>query len=351
MKRMKRTCIPVLGMAIFFASCAPESKSQLELIVDEDKKQVEITIDGSLFTAYRFGSELEKPILYPVMAHGGIVITRGYPIETRAKERIDHPHHMGASFTFGDVNGFDFWGNSSAIPGERKEHYGRILHREILQADVKRGKGVLEVKMDWVAPDTEQAEKILEEQTTFIFQSNESVRIIDRITRLTAVSKEVSFTDNKEGMLAIRVDRAFEHPSDSPLRLSDATGHPSEVEVIDNEGVTGWYTNSNGVEGIDVWGKRAEWVKLTGTKEGVNCSIVCWIILKIQSYPSCWHARGYGLFSINNMGRTIFNSDLEPFKLVLEKGETVVFRHRLVIADKDLSNSEIEDLRSGFIQE
>ena len=136
---MKRTCIPLLGIAILFASCAPESKSQLELIVDEDKKQVEITIDGSLFTAYRFGSELEKPILYPAVAHGGTVITRGYPIET------------GAWFTFGDVNGFDFWGNSSAIPGERKEHYGRILHREILQADVKRGKGVLEVKMDWVA--------------------------------------------------------------------------------------------------------------------------------------------------------------------------------------------------------
>jgi len=52
---MKRTCIPLLGMTIFFASCAPESKSQFEFIVDEDKKQVEINIDGSLFSAYRFG--------------------------------------------------------------------------------------------------------------------------------------------------------------------------------------------------------------------------------------------------------------------------------------------------------
>jgi len=152
-------------------------------------------------------------------------------------------------------------------------------------------------------------------------------------------------------MLAIRVDRAFEHPSDSPLRLSDATDHLSEVEVVDNEGVTGWYTTSNGVEGIDVWGKRAEWVKLTGTKEGVDCSIVLLDHPNNPSYPSCWHARGYGLSSINNMGCKVFNSDLEPFKLVLGKGETVVFRHRLVIADKDLSNFEIEDLKSGFIQE
>lgn len=38
----------------------------------------------------------------------GKVITRGYPMNPRPFERMDHPHHVGLWFNFGDVNGLDF---------------------------------------------------------------------------------------------------------------------------------------------------------------------------------------------------------------------------------------------------
>lgn len=339
-----------LGLALF--SCSSVKKnSEVELHVDEDHHRVEVFMDGEMFTAYLFDKDLEKPVLYPVLAPGGEPVTRGYPLEPRIKERVDHLHHVGLWFNFGDVNGFDFWNNSDAVPPVKKGHFGRIVHREISGARVEGHLGFLEVKMDWIAPDTEQAEKILEEHTTYVFQGLDRVRIVDRITQLTAVNGDVVFTDNKEGMLAIRTARAFEHPSTTPVILTGPEGIPLEEPVQDNEGVTGWYRNSNGDEGPDAWGKNARWVKLGAVIEEQPYSIVIFDHPSNTNYPSCWHARGYGLFSVNNLGRNAYNKVLEPFEFILHEGEMLEFRHRILVASSDLSDQEIVVMEEDFISD
>jgi len=310
--------------------------------------RVEVYVDSMLFTAYRYESSLEKPVLFPVHAPDGTAVTRGYPLDPGKKERVDHPHHVGFWFNYGDVNGYDFWNNSSAVPDERKGAYGRIIHRAVVQVEARGSKGTLKVQADWMAPDNDQAEKLLEETTTFIFSSRRGKWIIDRITKLTAVSEHVVFTDNKEGMLAIRVDRAFEHPSQSPVILTDAKGISSGEAVVDNEGVTGWYTNSEGDEGLDAWGKNARWVRLTGTKAGSEYTLILMDHPQNINYPSCWHARGYGLFSVNNLGRNVYNRKLDKYELVLQKGDSLVFSHRLVVATGQLSTGEVEDAFRDF---
>jgi len=316
--------------------------------VQESMNRVEVYMNESLFTAYRFEPALEKPVLFPLHAPDGTVLTRGYPIAPRMKERVDHPHQVGLWFNFGDVNGYDFWNNSLAVPEERKAAYGRIIHWSIEQLEAAGTQGVLKVKMDWVAPDNEQAEKLLEESTTFFFKAENGAWMVDRITLLTAVKDSVIFTDNKEGMLALRVDRAFEHPSDNPVVLSDASGKSYELAVMDNEGVTGWYQNSEGDEGLDTWGKNARWVTLTGTKDSSDCTLILMDHPKNINFPSCWHARGYGLFSVNNMGRQVFNRKLDKFQLVLKKGESLTFRHRFVVANGKLTKEEVEALYGDF---
>jgi hypothetical protein len=327
-----------------------QDRQKVQLVPLEEQQGIEVYMDGELFTVYRYDKELEKAILYPVFAPGGLVLTRGYPLETRAKERIDHPHHVGLWFNFGDVNGMDFWNNSRAVPLERKKNYGRIVHRHILKAESGK-KGLLEVELDWMAPDNEASEKVLAEHTTHIFQVREDIFMLDRHTRLTAAADQVVLTDNKEGMLAIRVDRAFEHPSESPVLLSDESGRPAEQKVVDNEGVTGWYLNSEGDEGSEAWGKNARWVSLSGVKDGQSCTMVLMDHPGNLNYPACWHARGYGLFSINNLGRKVYNKKLERFQLVLKKGESLTFRHRFVSARGKLNNKQIEELFEDFLTE
>jgi len=331
---MKKQLLLVLLCFCVASSVQSQKSDPVYLKVQEDKDRVEVFMDGELFTVYRFEESLEKPVLYPIHAPDGTIVTRGFPIAARAGERVDHPHHVGLWFNFGDVNGFDFWNNSYAVPKERKEDYGRIIHREIEQAESKGGKGYLKVKMDWVAPDAEHYENLLRENTWYIFSVIEGSRVVDRITSLTAMATKVVFTDNKEGMFAIRVDRAFELPEDS-----------------DNEGVTGWYLNSEGDEGPDAWGKNARWVRLSGTKEGSTCSLIMMDHPQNVSYPACWHARGYGLFSVNNLGRRVYNREHEKFQLVLKKGDTLTLRHRFVVATGKTPRQEVEALFEDFISE
>lgn len=337
-------------ISLLASGALAQDREKVQLVPQEEKQSIEVYMAGELFTVYRYDKELEKAILYPVLAPGGIVLNRGYPLETRAKERIDHPHHVGLWFNFGDVNGMDFWNNSRAVPSERKKHYGRIVHRHILKAESGK-KGVLEVELDWMAPDNESSEKVLAENATYIFQVREDIFMLDRHTRLTAAADQVVLTDNKEGMLAIRVDRAFEHPSENPVLLSDESGQPAGQKLVDNEGVTGWYLNSEGDEGPEAWGKNARWVSLSGVKDGQSCTMVLMDHPGNLNYPSCWHARGYGLFSINNLGRKVYNKKLERFQLVLKKGESLTFRHRFVSARGKLNDKQIEELFEDFLTE
>ena len=98
----------------------------------------------------------------------GTPVTRGFPLQTRARERVDHPHHVGLWFNYGDVNGFDFWNNSEAIDPAKRDKYGSIVHREVVKTGSGDDQGELEVVMDWVNPE---GETLITEQTRFVFHA------------------------------------------------------------------------------------------------------------------------------------------------------------------------------------
>ncbi|MFC2115795.1 PmoA family protein [Bacteroidota bacterium] len=328
-----------------------ESETPLKkgvILVDyREKQKVDVYIDGDVFTSYIYPSDMKKPVLYPVRTAKGTAITRGFPIEPREGERVDHPHHSGIWLNFGDVNGFDFWNNSSAIPEEERGGYGRILHRGVKRAESREDFGVLEIAADWQVPGEEGAwQTILQEKTIFEFSGDLNSRTIDRITQLTAQGNDVVFTDNKEGMFAIRVARELEHPSESPQIFTDANGIPTEVKVLNNEGINGHYLNSEGVEGKDAWGKRARWTNLSSNIGEEDISVAIFDHPGNIGYPSYWHARDYGLFSINNLGAKVFDENSESMVVKLTPGESIVFRHRMYINSG--SHASVEQLESVF---
>ena len=344
---------PVFILLLCFSACKSTPKSNSDqadegtkkgivLVHSEADRKVDVFIDGEKLTSYMYPEGMEKPFLYPVYTSAGTVVTRGYPIEPREGERVDHPHHVGIWFNYGDVNGFDFWNNSFAIPEENKIHYGKIVHREVLLANSKEDFGILEVTADWMVQHDAllPAIALLKEETRFEFSGDEDTRTIDRITTLTAVTEDVVFKDNKEGLFAIRLDRAFEYPSDEPQVFTDAKGNPAEVKVLDNEGVNGHYRNSDGIEDLDVWGKRADWVGLSATKGDEEITMAIFDHPGNPGYPASWHARGYGLFAVNNLGLKVFSDGKEELNFSLKKGESATFKHRLFITSGHRATDE-----------
>ena len=320
--------IGVFGMVMMGTVSCGSAQKGIEIVPDDAQRKIDVLYDGKLFTSYIYPADMEKPVLYPIYTSKGTVITRGFPRDPRPNERVDHPHHVGAWLNFGDVNGLDFWNNSYAVPASKKPEYGAIRHRNIVSVQSGIAQGTLVVAADWV-DHTDHA--LLKEETRFVFSGEGDWRIIERTTKLTAQQDPVTFTDNKEGMIAIRMDRAFEEPTDKPELFLDAQGNPTEVKVMNNEGVNGVYRNSDGFEKGAVWGKPAKWVSLSADKAGEKITVAILDHKNNPGHPAYSHARGYGLFSTNNMGAQAFNREAPQFKLTLNPGQSTTFRHLIIV--------------------
>jgi hypothetical protein len=315
-----------------------------------EERRVDVLVGGEPFTAYIWPERLAKPVLFPIRTAGGTLVTRGFPLDPRPGERVDHPHHVGLWFNYGDVNGVDFWNNSEALSPDEAAKMGTIRHRTIKRAEGGADRGTLEVEADWVMPD---GSVVLEETTDYVFRGTEDTRTLDRITRLVvpAARMRVLFADNKEGVLGLRVTRALEEPSKKPEVFTDASGEPTAVPALHNEGVNGVYTSSEGLEGGAVWGTRARWVALAGRVDDEDVVLLILDHPANPGHPTYWHARGYGLFAANPLGQKIFSEGREELDFALDPGEKTVFRHRLVVLPGPLSPDRAEAAWNTFVAE
>ncbi len=331
------------GTALYGQSA---KKPTIDLKKNESDKKVDVMVAGKLFTSYIYPDNIKKPVLWPVMSPNGNMLTRSYPMVNKAGDRTDHPHHVGIWLNYGDVNGLDFWNNSEAIPEEDRNRYGTVYHQSIEKAKSGKGKATLITTSVWKSPDDEV---LLEENTEFAFRAmGDDIRIIDRTTTLTAKIDEVKFTDNKEGMFAIRVARELELPSEKPSELMDSHGVVTKVEKMDNTDVKGNYRSSEGIEGGEVWGTRAKWMKLSSEINGEPVSLVIIDNPANVGYPTYWHARDYGLFAANTLGQKALSEGKEELNFSLQKGESVTFRYRLVVASEDLTDDQINEMAEKY---
>jgi hypothetical protein len=328
---------------LLFSQCS--KKPMVDLEVNEEEKKVDVMIDGELFTSYIYPGNIKKPVLWPVMSPAGNMLTRSFPMINKEGDRSDHPHHVGVWLNYGDVNGLDFWNNSEAIAPEKRDGYGTIYHRSVEKAESGNGTAILGTSSVWKSPDNTI---MLEEHASFEFIAIGSMRIIDRLTTLKAVIEEVNFTDNKEGMFAIRVARELELPSENPTDLVDSHGVVTRVEKMDNTFVKGDYRSAEGVEGKEVWGTRCRWMKLSSEIKGEQIAIVIIDHPSNVGYPTYWHARDYGLFAANTLGQKIFSEGKNEMNFSLKKDESVKFKYRLVVATENLTDDQINQLADEY---
>ncbi len=323
------------------ASCSIHD-GNVEFRHDETENKLEISINGDFFTNFFYPDTAKKPVLYPIHNSSGIVITRGYPHNPRPWEIVDHPHHVGLWLNFGNVNGLDFWNNSFRVSPENQHRYGTIKFREFISENP--GRNTLVVGSDWVDVNNNV---LLDEETTFVFEEKNGVRSIERTSKLTAV-QDVTFKGDKEGLLGLRMDRAFQEPSDRARRILDHTGEQlTDEPVVNNEGKNGVYRNAKGDVGGDVWGERSPWVALRAEKEGEVITITIFDHESNPYYPAWSHARGYGLFAVNNLGGRGMHDDAEEVEINLNPGESISFTHLIVIG-ADMSDEEINRIHHDF---
>jgi len=342
-------CFQSFGLCIMALICLSTSlaqkKEMVQVIQSAKENKIDIIIGGKLFTSFLYPDSLEKPVLYPVHAANGTIVTRGFPLETQPNDPTDHPHHIGIWFNFENINGLDFWNNSYAIPKEKKHLYGWIRTDKISQTS-SGSMGVLSYHANW----TNQQKKVLLEETTHLeFSGTEHERIIDRVTVLKA-DTTVLFTDAKDGLYGIRLAHALQIPTDKDQEFKDDKGNVTVVKGGTDHLANGNYLTSEGKQGDDAWSTRGRWCMIYGKMGNDSISIAIIDHPKNPNYPTFWHARGYGLFAANPLGEKIFTNGKSFKNLRLESGGAVTFRFRIVITEgnKTILAREVNELAEDF---
>jgi hypothetical protein len=287
------------------ASIRPDSNaSGVQIIRDYEAGRVEVWIRGEHFTTYNFSGEDRIPYLWPVHAEGGVTITRNFPMgEDKPEGRNDHRHHQSIWTAYGDVNGYDYW------------------HREPIisvTVEVESGDsfGLIKAENVWV---DDQGEPVVDEIRVYRFHDTPaSARIFDQSVTFRASYGDVTFGDNKEGMIAFRI----------------------RPEIQGN--MAGVLTNSNGDQTQkEVYGTPVPWMDYSGPIEGVGV----WGIA-LFSHPSnfrlpAWHVRDYGLAGGNFFGMKSVAKSEEEGTYVLSKGEEITIHVRFLIHSGDVDEAEV----------
>jgi len=333
--------IPILLVCL----CALVSNGQkpwpMKVVCDSLNHRVEIYAGPKLFTSYIWPATMKKPLLWPVISPSGNAVTRSFPLAVTSGERADHPHHAGIWLNYGDVNGFDFWNSPEPAAHGDGRRYGTIHHMSVEKAWARKKSALLAVSAVWTAPGRKP---LLDEKTEYRFRVGKGLRMIDRITTLSARGEEVRFDDNKEGFFAIRVCSSLELPAEGPLKLTDETGDIVAVDDPGSNRSSGDYLSSNGITGEAVWGTRASWMRLSGTVNGESLSVIIFDHPGNPGYPTYWHARNYGLFAANPLGQKVFSEGRETLGFTLPAGHSVTFRYRMMIT----SGQPAPDTISGW---
>lgn len=292
----------------------PVTRSCEGVYVKRSGNTVVVKIDGQAFTTLRYGDG-PKPYFYPIIGPTGDPVTRNYPMRKVEGETSDHRHHRSWWFTFGSVNGIDFWSESDKA--------GKILQTKLESQESGPVMGRIRTLNDWVAPD---GRTICRDAREIRIYNTASGRLLDFDITIRATEGPVTFGDTKEGMMGFRVA--------SSMDVDRKQGH---------------IVNSRGQKDADAWGMRAEWCDYYGPVNGKTVGIAVMDHPSSFRYPTYWHVRTYGLFAANPFGLKDFpNGKGKNGSHTIPKGGELRFRYRIFIHKGTTEQARIARVADGY---
>ena len=275
----------------------------------ETPGKIEISIDGKAFSNLYYGSDYAMPFLHPLRAVSGTKVTRGFPVEQVEGEHQDHIWHHGLWYGHGDINGVDFWRDLGP------EKTGRLVVRQ----KPETGSDALKLNAELITPSRKMLGTVGEE---FRFSRSGSNHVVDaRIIIRADQGIPLRMGDTEEGSFAVRLAEEFR----------------------EERGVA--MTNSEGLSGRGIWGKRARWVDYSTAINGEKLGVLILDHPSNPKHPTYWHARHYSLCTANPFGESDFENDkTRDGSVMIPAGGTLEFRYRVVLHSGLMNATDAEKL-------
>ncbi len=272
-------------------------KGQQKITAKLEKNHVEVTIDGKLFTRYKFDTSQKYPYFWPVC---GPASNKSVTTETSEP----YPHHHSLFFGCDRVNGGNYWQDIN----ER----GQI---------VSQGPKLIK----------ESGNRVVFTDTCFWRQPGQEpvIRDMRRIT-ITAPSKDIRFIDFKIALKALTDIRILKtNHSLFSARVVPELSVRSGGTIINAQGNT---TEKN------TFGIASPWCDYWGSRRGITEGIAILQNPDNRWYPSKWFTRDYGFFSPTPM----YWPEEDHFDLAKE--HILTLRYRVVVHAGDDKTAGIPEI-------
>ncbi|RJP22771.1 MAG: hypothetical protein C4527_21370 [Candidatus Omnitrophota bacterium] len=263
---------------------AAESSNSQQLEAKLMADRVIVTIDGSLFTEYRFRDEQKYPYFYPVNGPRS-----GKSVTTETSE--PYPHHHSLFFGCDRVNGGNYWQDGV--------DRGRIISKKVRFIKPKGEKVIFDNECLWERPDAESPFRDV--RRIDISAPSADLRLIDFEIELEALI-DVTIEKNNHSLFSARMVPELSVQGGGTLINSE--GDKSEAGTF---------------------GKPARWCDYWGTRDGVTEGLAIFDDPENRWHPSRWFTRDYGFFSPTPMYW------LENDRLVMKKGEKLRLRYQAAV--------------------
>ncbi|HPO17352.1 MAG TPA: PmoA family protein [Candidatus Hydrogenedentes bacterium] len=273
----------------------PAFSMPLSAILEKD--QLSVTVDGKLFTAYKFAATQKYPYFFPVNGPAS-----GTSVTTETSE--PYPHHHSLFFGCDRVNGGNYWQDANGR--------GQILSQgpKIEEAKGERISFIDECL--WKQPDQEP-----------IIRDTRRVTI----TAPDATHCIIDFEISLEPLVDITIEKT--NHSLFSARMIPELNVTSGGTLINAEGAS----TEKGTFGV-----KSPWCDYFGTRNGVTEGLAIFQNPANRWYPAPWFTRDYGFFSPTPMYW------LEGDKLELPKGEKLPLKYRVIVHAGDTKTANIADL-------
>ena len=250
----------------------------------------------------------DRMVVRRLRASNGVDVLRGFPLDPRVGESVDHPEQSGLWWAHGGMNGDDLWYGEG----------GGVARENVLRIESETA-ATLRVQVDWVGG---AGSRICSEQRTLRFELDGDLHVLDVESSVTATPEGLVLADVREGFLALRLADRFR---------AEAGGTS---------------LGSTGARGADLWGEPARWIAATATEADGRQATVC--VLedpRNPGHPSRWQVRPYGLLAANPFANGAFSDDPDDDRpTVVDSYGGLRLRYRIVVAPRTLGFVEVDAL-------
>jgi len=270
-------------------SSATEPAAPSVLSAERTLDNIEVDVDGKLFTTYRFDPKQKYPYLWPVRGPRS-----DRSLTTESSE--PWPHHHSLFFGCDRVNGWNFW--------QEGNERGQIVSRGPTLVERGPTRIVIADICDW-RPPAPTSPVLTEHRTITIQAPSPSLRFIDFATTLTA-NEDVKIEKTNHSFFAVRME---------PHLGAARTGTMINAEGLKGEKAT--------------FGKKSAWMDCFGDNGWGTEGLALFDHPSNRWFPSPWFTRDYGFISPTPMNW------LDGGGFRLAKGESLTLHYRVVAHSGD----------------